>query len=233
VSLRHYEEALPELREACRLHPTLADAFFRLGQVYRALNDAASAATALKRAEMLDPRDPEASYLAGQSLKDLGKTDAAIAAWERTLAKDLQNQQALYSLMRALRKDHPGEATLLADRLRSLELRKLALERAKTLNNLALTKKQEGNWAAAVSGLREAIQTCGDCDLESALHKNLGLVQRQAGDYEAGERELRLALNAMPHDPEIHRALGILGTIRARSSSETRLNLAKRDSSAK
>jgi tetratricopeptide (TPR) repeat protein len=215
------------------LHPTLADAFFRLGQVYRALNDAASAATALKRAEMLDPRDPEASYLAGQSLKDLGKTDAAIAAWERTLAKDLQNQQALYSLMRALRKDHPGEATLLADRLRSLELRKLALERAKTLNNLALTKKQEGNWAAAVSGLREAIQTCGDCDLESALHKNLGLVQRQAGDYEAGERELRLALNAMPHDPEIHRALGILGTIRARSSSETRLNLAKRDSSAK
>jgi hypothetical protein len=43
------------------------------------------------------------------------------------------------------------------------------------------------------------------------------LTECRAGNYDEGERELRVALKALPDDPDILRALQVLESLRAKA----------------
>jgi tetratricopeptide (TPR) repeat protein len=214
TDLHRYSAAVPELQEACRLSPDLADAFFRLGLSERELKHYEKSEAAFERAMALDPRNADAYYLRGQSLNSLGKSGEAIALWKKAIEIDPTHSQALYSLFRNLAKTKPDEAKQYEARFQALQQQNGTTERAQTLNNFALAAAKSGNWPQAIAQLRQAIEVCGNCQSSSLLHKNLGLTQCQAGNYEDGEKELRLAQKAIPNDPDILRALQMLADIR-------------------
>jgi tetratricopeptide (TPR) repeat protein len=214
--LRRYDEALPELRLACQLDPSVADAWFRLGIAERESQHYGPAADAFRASLRLDPKLAGASYLLGQSLQSAGESKAAIAAWRDALDSDPNHAQALYSLSRALAKTDPGEAAQYRARFTALQAQNGAEERARTLSNFAIAAAQAGKWNDAISQLNEAIQVCGNCSSGPVLHKNLGLTECQAGRFAECEKELRSALEDLPSDPEILQALKVLESIHAR-----------------
>jgi len=211
--LHRYEEALPELQRTVTLDPTLPDAWYRLGITRRELKQYDDAINALRRALQLAPRNSDASYLLGQSYQSLGKMDDALAAWRDSLQSDPNNQQALYSLMRALAKSNPTESARYQARLEGLKTKQSEKEQAETLSNFAIAAAKENKWDDAIAQLRQAIQVCGGCSSLAQLHKNLGLIECQAGRFNDCGAELRLALGQMPSDPEILKALDILNNM--------------------
>ncbi len=215
VDLRRYDEALPQLQQACKLDAGVPDAWFRLGIAHRELQHYSEAAEAFRTALKLDPGLPNASYLLGQSYQSLGKMEDAVGAWKAALQADPNHAQALYSLSRALAKSNPAEAARYRARFSSLQAQSGATERARTLSNFAIAAAGAGKWNDAISQLNEAIQVCGNCSSGPALHKNLGLTQCQAGRFGECEKELRSALEDMPGDAEILQALKILDNMRA------------------
>jgi tetratricopeptide (TPR) repeat protein len=208
--LHRYGEALPELQRACTLDPASADAWYRLGIAQRELKQYDEAVSALRKALQLAPGNADASYLLGQSYQSLGKMDDAITAWRGALHNDPNNQQALYSLVRALAKRDPAESARYQARLENLKGQRSQKEQAETLSNFAIAAAKENKWDDAIAQLRQAIQICGDCSSLAQLHKNLGLIQCQAGRFADCGTELRVALGKMPGDPEIRKALEIL-----------------------
>ena len=66
------------------------------------------------------------------------------------------------------------------------------------------------DWNQAVSQLEQAVQVCGNCPSLGDLHKNLGLIYCRSGDLEKGERELRMAANLKPSDPDVKKSLEII-----------------------
>ena len=166
----------------------------------------------------MDPRNADAYYLLGQSLQSLGKTDDALTAWKKVIEIDPNQSQALYSLFRALRKSDPEASKRYEARFQALQQKNGTTERARTLSNFGLAAAKSRNWTQAIAQLREAIQVCGNCESSPVLHKNLGLTECQAGNYDDGERELRVALRTLPEDPDILRALQILEGIRAKAA---------------
>jgi tetratricopeptide (TPR) repeat protein len=214
--LHRYGEALPELERASTLDPASPDAWYRLGIARRELKQYDEAVNALRQALQLTPGNADASYLLGQSYQSLGKMDEAIAAWRGAMESDPNNQQALYSLMRALGKRDPAASARYQARLEGLKATRSQTEQAETLSNFAIAAAKESKWDDAIAQLRQAIQICGGCSSLPQLHKNLGLIQCQAGRFDDCGAELRIALEKMPGDAEILKALEILRNMGAR-----------------
>ena len=89
-----------------------------------------------------------------------------------------------------------------------------SVERAETLSNAGITAASQRDWEKALSQMREAIEVCAGCSSLPKLRKNLGLTECQAGKFADCERNLREALTDLPGDPEIRKALDLLGSMK-------------------
>jgi len=219
--LQRYAEARAELLKACQLGPDLADAFYQLGMIERQLLHDAEASVAFKRAVELNPQDANAQFLLGQSLLKLNKSAEAVPVLKKTIEIDPSFSQAYYALFRALAKTNPEESKAYQAKFEALQLQKGVVEHAQALSNFALAAAKSGDWNRAIAQLGEAIQVCGNCDLISVLHRNLGLIDCQAGRLDDGERELRIALRTLSNDPDVLRALQTIQDLRAKSARKT------------
>ena len=65
---------------------------------------------------------------------------------------------------------------------------------AKSLNNLARLDILEKQYAAAIPRLEKGLQLVKEVDLKSALHKNMGWVLLESGDYQQAESHLSKAI---------------------------------------
>jgi Flp pilus assembly protein TadD len=63
------------------------------------------------------------------------------------------------------------------------------------------------DWRESIRLFGEALETCGDCEIEGALHRNLGLTLCRDGQIEPGGEELRKALALNPQDRDAAKAL--------------------------
>jgi tetratricopeptide (TPR) repeat protein len=154
-------------------------------------------------------------YSLGQCLKQESKENEAIAAWRRAIEIDPEYTPALFNLSRALDSTDPAEAARLNARFAAVLKKKRVLDQSETRANGAMASIQAHEWPEAEAGLKEAIQICGECASRADLHKKLGLVYCQAGDIDNGEKELRFAQASEPDDPDIRRALALIGQVRA------------------
>ncbi len=76
-SWRRYREAVPYYELATEASPDWSEAWFGLGACRWALNQAAGAESALRRAARLDPKDWQAKQFLGCLLCDVGRKDEA------------------------------------------------------------------------------------------------------------------------------------------------------------
>ena len=108
-------------------------------------------------------------------------------------------------------KTNPGESKLLLDRFAAIRAKGAALDRSKTLANQGYGAYLEQDWPKAIGLLREAPETCGDCEIQATLHKNLGLALCRSGNLTEGGGELQKALSLNPNDTDVVKALSVIG----------------------
>jgi len=215
--MKRHREAGEEFAIAVRLAPTNPDCYFYWSFAERAQGNFTKESELLQKEVKLEPGNVKAHIMLANSLLDQNRTAEAVAELRIALAIDPNSAKATYKLSRALLTSDPEESKRLLDRFARLKAQDPVLDQAKVLGNEAYQAFTAQNWRESGRLYREAIEICGDCEIESALHRNLGLTLCRDGQIELGAVELRraLALNADDRD-----AAKALETIRLLNKTE-------------
>lgn len=175
-------EALPHLRRALEIQPTLAEARYELGAALEKQRDLEGAASELRRAASDDPGLAKAWFRLAAVLRRLGRDEEADAAQARfdVAAKVVDDRDRLERAARA----SPGLATaqynfgVVLGQSGRLDEARLQYERAIFL---------DPSMAAARSNLGMILLSKGDLDAAEAHF-------RRAGELDAGDGVARLGL---------------------------------------
>jgi tetratricopeptide (TPR) repeat protein len=110
-----------------------------------------------------------------------------------------------------LRKTDPEESQRLLQDYHAVQQKQSTLDQSKSLGNEAYAAAGKQDWPEAIRLLRKAIELCDSCEAAAGLHKNLGLALCKNGDIQAGRAELEISLHLNPVDPDVVKALEIIG----------------------
>ena len=161
----------------------------------------------LQKVVKLEPGNVKAHILLANSLLDQNRTAEAVAELRIALAIDPNSAQVIYKLSRAVQTTDPEESKRLRAQFDRLKAQNSVVEQAKALANQAFHAFTVQDWRESVRLFSEAVETCGDCEIESTLHRDLGLALCRDGQIERGAEELRKALALNPEDRDAARAL--------------------------
>jgi len=210
VDLHRPDEATADFEIASRLEPTNPDCFFYSALAEKEIGNFAKESALLRKLLRLQPENVKALGLLADALENQSRQSEAIAVWRRWLQIDPNSSEATYGLAQALRKTEPNESERLLERFKELKQRDKQLEQVKVLGNQAYVSMMNGQWAAAVSPLRDAIVQCGNCEVLADLHKDLGLALLHTGNAREGRAELRTALRLNPSDRDALKGLAAI-----------------------
>jgi Flp pilus assembly protein TadD len=210
ADMHRASDARAEFELASQLAPTNADCYFYWALVERENDNYVKESSLLRTVVRLQPENEKAINLLGQSLMNESKEAEAIAAWRHVLKLDPNSSEATYSLALALRNTDDAESKRLMQRFHQLQEQDKHLHQINTLGNEAYEAMNNHQWPQAITLLRQAIDLCGECSLQAALHKDLGLSLCQSGDLHTGETELRIAQRLNPADPDVLKALAMI-----------------------
>ena len=200
-------EADDEFAAVARLAPDNPDSYFYWSLAERAQGNFTKEAEFLRKVVKLEPRNVKAHIALANNLLDRNRTAEAVAELRLVLAVDPNSMQALYKLSRALHTTDPEESKSLRAQLARLKTQSSVVEQAKRLANEAFHSFTLAEWRESARLYDEALETCGDCEIEGALHRDLGLSLCRDGQITRGADELRKALALNPEDRDAAKAL--------------------------
>ena len=210
-------EAGDEFALAARLAPGDPDCYFYWSFVERAQGNFTKETELLRKVVKLQPGNVKAHIMLADSLQYQNRTAEAVAELRIALEIDPDSAQAIYELSRALRTTDPEESNRLLGQFNQLKTQNAVVDRAKALANEAFHAFTVQHLGESVRLYNEALEACGDCDIESTLHRDLGLTLCRNGQIEQGAEELRKALALNPEDRDAAKALE---TIRVMNKTE-------------
>ena len=205
--MKQDREAGSEFASAARLAPSNPDCYFYWSFAEQTQGNFTREAELLQKVVKLKPGNVKAHIRLANNLLDQNRTTEAIAELRIALAIDPNSAQAVYKLSRALRTVDPKESEKLRAQFDRLKVQNSVVDQAKGLANEAFHAFTVRDWRESVRLFSEALETCGDCEIESALHRNLGLTLCRDGQIERGAEELRKALALDPEDRDAAKAL--------------------------
>jgi tetratricopeptide (TPR) repeat protein len=203
-------EARDEFALAARLAPGNPDCYFYWSYGERAQGNFTKETELLRKVVKLQPRNVKAHIKLADSLLHQNRTAEAVAELRIALAIDPDSAQAIYKLSRALRTTNPDESKRLQAQFDRLKAQNSVLDQAKALANEAFHAFTVQDWREAVRLFSEAIETCGDCEIESTLHRDLGLTLCRVDQIERCADELHKALALNPEDRDAAKALEMI-----------------------
>lgn len=210
--LGHLPQAEAELRLAVSQKPADFDSQYHLGAVLRAEGKTQAAIPALLRAVALRPHSQEAHFQLARAYRASHQAEPAA-----------REEAILVSLVKATQTDTQivvlGNQALAATISGALEqavhlyLQILALkpDNSQASYDLALVYERRHDRTAERTLLQQAAT---QPDAIAGIHSQLGFLDIAEGKKEAGEQQLRLALQ---RDPQCVEALGNLGVLEAQS----------------
>jgi tetratricopeptide (TPR) repeat protein len=205
--LKRDREANDEFVSAVRLAPGNPDCYFYWSLAERAQGNLAIATELLRKVVKLQPRNVRAHIMLANNLLDQNQTAEAVAELRSALAIDPNSAQALYKLSHVLHTTDPEESKRLRGQFDRLKAQNSLLDQSKALANEGFHAFTVQDWRESVRLFSEALETCGDCEIESALHRDLGLTLCRDGQIERGAEELRKALALNPEDRDAAKGL--------------------------
>lgn len=208
--LKQDREAEDEFALATKLAPTNPDCYFYWSQAELALGNFTKETEMLRKVVKLQPGNLNAHIKLADVLLDQNRTTDAVAELRIAMTIDPNSPQALYKLSRVLHTTDPEESAQLRSRFNRLKEKNPIVGQAKALANQAFHAFTVQDWRESIRLYGDAIETCGDCEIESALHRNLGLTLCRDGQNERGAAELRIALSLNPNDRDAAKALEII-----------------------
>jgi tetratricopeptide (TPR) repeat protein len=203
-------EARDEFARAARLAPGNPDCYFYWSFGERAQGNFTKETELLRKVVKLQPGNVKAHITLADSLLDQNQTAEAVAELRIAMAIDPDSAHAIYKLSRVLRTTDPEESKRLRAQLERLKAQNSVLDQAKALANEAFHAFTVQDWRESIRLFSEAVETCGDCEIESALHRDLGLTLCRNGQIERGTEELRKALALNPEDRDAAKALEMI-----------------------
>jgi tetratricopeptide (TPR) repeat protein len=196
-----------EFASAARLAPGNPDCYFYWSLAERAQGNLEKETELLRKVVKLQPDNVKAHIMLADYLAIQNRTAEAAAEYRIALAIDPNSAQAIYKLSRALHTTDPEESKRLLLRFDRLKAQNSVADQAKELANEAFHAFTVQDWRESIRLYSEAIETCGDCQIESPLHRDLGLTLCRDGQIERGAEELRKALALNPEDRDAAKAL--------------------------
>ena len=205
--MRQDRKADEEFVSAARLAPGNPDCYFYWSSAERAQGNFTKESELLRKVVKLAPGNIKAHIRLANNLLDEDRTAEAVAELRIALAIDPNSAQAIYKLSRALHTTDPEVSARLLTQFDRLKTQNSVVDQAKAIANEAFHEFTVQDWRESVRLFSEAVETCGDCEIESTLHRDLGLTLCRDGRIERGAEELRKALALNPQDRDAAKAL--------------------------
>jgi tetratricopeptide (TPR) repeat protein len=217
LSIRSYDAAVRDLRQAVALQPDFPAAHNRLGRALMRKSQFGAAAEEFRTAvEQRGGRYPTAQYNLGFVLQQQRENEEALAAYRAAAESNGGNYpDAFYQIGSILLET--GRAPEAAENLRkAIEQNKGRDPEAQYLLGSALAVQKD--WAGAEAAFRAALDQRGG-DFAFA-HYNLGLLYQQTDRVEEAIKEFEAYLQQAPRDENRHRAENTLRDLRRRAARE-------------
>ena len=218
LSIRSYEAAVRDLRQAVALqsdfpaaHNRLGVALMRKGQFHEA---EAEFRTAI---EQRSGRFPTAQYNLGFVLQQQRENEKAVEAYRAAIDSKSGNYPDAYYQIGSVLLETPGRASEAAAAFRkAIEQNEGRDPEAQYRLGFALV--QQKDYAGAEAAFREAVNQRGG-DFAFA-HYNLGLLYQQTGRIDEAIKEFETYLEQAPRDENRHRAENTLRDLRRQAARE-------------
>lgn len=214
--MKQDREAGGEFASAVRLAPNNPDCYFYWSLAEQAQGNFTKEEELLQKVVKLDSTDVKAHIRLANNLLYQNRTAEAIVELRAALAIDPNSTQVLYKLSRALHSIDPKESEELRTRFDRLKAQNPVVDQAKAQANEAFHAFTVQDLRESVRLFSEALETCGDCEIEGALHRDLGLTLCRDGQLERGAEELRKALVLNPEDRDAAKALQAIHVLKTK-----------------
>ena len=210
ADLHRPEEAEEEFAAAHRLAPNDPDCLFYWGLLEKDRGNLEKQTSLFQQVVHLQPDNLTALLLLAQSLQRERKDAETIAVLRHMLQLKPDSENAIYMLSMELRRTDPEESKKLQEDFETQKRKDASLAQVKSLGMEAYQAANKRDWPEAIRILKKALESCADCTLAAALHKNLGLALCSNGNLDEGKQELQEALKLNPNDPEVVKALNVV-----------------------
>lgn len=210
ADLHRPEEAEEEFAAAHQLAPDDPDCLFYWGLLEKDRGNLEKQTSLFQQVVRLQPDNLTALLLLAQSLQRERKDAETIAVLRHMLQLKPDSENAIYMLSMELRRTDPEESKKLQQDFETQKRKDAALVQVKSLGMEAYQAANKRDWPEAIRILKKALESCEDCALAAALHKNLGLALCSNGNLDEGKQELQEALKLNPNDPDVVKALNVV-----------------------
>jgi tetratricopeptide (TPR) repeat protein len=207
ADLHRTEEAEKEFSLANQLAPNDPECLFYWGLLEKDRGNLVKQTSLFQQLVRLQPDNLKVLLLLAECLRQESKDVEAISVLHHILQLKPDSENALYMLSMELRRTNPEESKKLQQEFEAEKHKEAGLAEVKSLGNEAFQAANRRDWPEAIRILRKALESCGDCAVAPALHKNLGLALCENGNLDEGKEELKEALKLNPNDPDIVKAL--------------------------
>ncbi|HEX8150968.1 MAG TPA: serine/threonine-protein kinase [Pyrinomonadaceae bacterium] len=216
LSIRSYDAAARDLRQAVTLQPDFPEAHNRLGVALMRKGQFGDAAEEFRTAVgQRGGKYPTAQYNLGFVLQQQRQSEKAVEAYRAAIdANDGDYPDAYYQIGSVLL-ETPSRAGEAAEAFRK------AIEQNRGRDpeahyRLGFALVQQKDYAGAEAAFREAVNQRGG-DFAFA-HYNLGLLYQQTGRFDEAIREFETYLEQAPRDENRHRAENTLRDLRRQAA---------------
>jgi tetratricopeptide (TPR) repeat protein len=210
ADLHRPEEAEKEFAAAHQLAPDNPDDLFYWALLERDRGNLEKQISLFQQLVRLQPDNQKALLLLAQSLQRDSKDAETIVVLRHILRLKPDSENALYMLSMELRRTNPEESKKLQHEFEVQKRKEADLAQVKSLGNEAYVAASKQDWPEAIRILEKAIESCKNCEVAAALHKNLGLALCSNGNLYEGKQELQEALKLNPKDVDIVKALSVV-----------------------
>jgi tetratricopeptide (TPR) repeat protein len=209
ADLHRPEEAEKEFAIAHQLAPNNPDCLFYWALLEKDRGNLEKQTSLFQQLVRLQPDNLTVLLLLAQSLQRESKNAETIAVLHRILQLKPDSANALYMLSMELRKTDPEESKKLQQEFETQKHKEADLAQVKSLGNEAYVAANKQDWPEAIRILKQALESCQDCEVAAALHKNLGLALCSNGNLDECRQELQEALKLNPTDTDVVKALNV------------------------
>ncbi|MBV8859101.1 MAG: protein kinase [Acidobacteria bacterium] len=218
LSIRSYDAAVRDLRQAAQLQPDFPEAHNRLGVALMRKGQFRDAITEFQTAvEQREGKYPTAQYNLGFVLQQQRENEKAVEAYRKAIDANGGDYPDAYYQIGSILMETPARAAEAADAFRkAIEQNKGRDPEAQYRLGVALA--QQKDYAGAEAAFREAVNQRGG-DFAFA-HYNLGLLYQQTGRTEEAIKEFETYLQQAPGDENRYRAENTLRDLRRQAARE-------------
>lgn len=196
---RKWKQSEEAFTRALTIEPNLAEAYLGRSTTYTQTNNRAKAIADLRKAEELNPKNPEAAFRIGMLQQEAGAAKEAYESYERAIRIEPKLALAYNNLawLAATRRERLDEALAWIQKALSL-----APKEPTFYDTHGWVLRAKGDLPGAIAVLSQGIALRPNAD----LHYHLGIVQLEMGQSEEARGNLLKAMQIQPDFADAHDA---------------------------